>query len=545
MFFNHASQSIKHALAVFPAHVYQEKLTQPRRRKGKNGKYPTIRGRGVFYMPRSHNQRCIVKIAYTKNTKTRSWAAHGQYLQREHAQNMEGTGSGFNHLSYDINMKELLRTWQKAEDPHLFKVIVSPENGQQMNLKQHAKDLMLQMERDLKTKLEWAAIDHHNTDNPHLHILIRGIDEHGNTLLMDARYLSQGIRHRSQEIATLELGLCLAHDRLRKREQILEKQYVTEIDRSLRHKAQNSMISYHNPVSDNVLAREYRLLEIKRLKFLESLGLAQKIAPKAWRLSDNLETSLKELQISHDIIKSRARHQIPSFNHEKLSPTLIKDGKSLTGKVIGMGLDDELQDRRYLLLDGIDGKVHYIQATNSIVKARDNHEFENGHVITLEKHKFTNEFDKTIEYIKVHNHIDLENLASLPLSRINNDIISFVMEHGIAPKPSVHEQSFANEYALIMRKRFDELVNENVITLDINGLYHLHKNWQLQFEKIINRRYQNLTLTNNTKHALSNERLLKKSKINLPDRIIEHEQQQLSLEQKRIRKQAKSRELER
>jgi hypothetical protein len=30
------------------------------------------------------------------------------------------------------------------------------------------------MERDLGTKLDWIGVDHYNTDNPHLHILVRG-----------------------------------------------------------------------------------------------------------------------------------------------------------------------------------------------------------------------------------------------------------------------------------------------------------------------------------------------------------------------------------
>ena len=38
------------------------------------------------------------------------------------------------------------------------------------------------METDLGTKLDWIAVDHHNTGHPHTHILVRGVTDNGNTL---------------------------------------------------------------------------------------------------------------------------------------------------------------------------------------------------------------------------------------------------------------------------------------------------------------------------------------------------------------------------
>jgi type IV secretory pathway VirD2 relaxase len=32
---------------------------------------------------------------------------------------------------------------------------------------------MSEMERDLGTKLEWIAVDHWNTEHPHVHIIVR------------------------------------------------------------------------------------------------------------------------------------------------------------------------------------------------------------------------------------------------------------------------------------------------------------------------------------------------------------------------------------
>jgi type IV secretory pathway VirD2 relaxase len=44
------------------------------------------------------------------------------------------------------------------------------------------------MERDLGTKLDWIAVDHYNTDNPHVHLLIRGKAEDGRDLVISRDY---------------------------------------------------------------------------------------------------------------------------------------------------------------------------------------------------------------------------------------------------------------------------------------------------------------------------------------------------------------------
>ena len=145
----------------------------------------TTRRRAYQREPRAFMQRSVVKVSYARNARSASWAAHGRYLAREGAQREDAKGLGFDSTRDDINLSQLLAGWQKAGDPRLFRIIVSPENGAVMDLKEHARELVAQMERDLGTRLEWAAIDHHNTDNPHVHILIRGVTESGNALSID------------------------------------------------------------------------------------------------------------------------------------------------------------------------------------------------------------------------------------------------------------------------------------------------------------------------------------------------------------------------
>ena len=61
---------------------------------------------------------------------------------------------------------------------------------------------MAQIESDLGTHLEWVAIDHHDRAHPHFHIVVRGVDEEGNALLLARDYVRAGIRARSQGLRT-------------------------------------------------------------------------------------------------------------------------------------------------------------------------------------------------------------------------------------------------------------------------------------------------------------------------------------------------------
>jgi type IV secretory pathway VirD2 relaxase len=492
MFIN-GQKTFHHQIDLLPTHIRYAKskhrIFKPRTGGSRGSSY--FAGHGIFSLLAHRNQQCVVKISYAKNTKTRSWAAHGEYLQREHAQTVGEKGLGFNSQSEAVDLKLTLRQWQKENDEHVFKLIISPENGHQLDLKQHARELMQQVQRDLKTKLEWAAINHHNTDHPHLHILIRGIDDQRKALIIERDYLSHGFRRQSEDLATRVLGIRLNRDIVQARTRQVEREYVTGIDRNILRKAEKSIVNYHTPAPDNVLSREQRLLEIRRLKFLETLGLAEQIGNKAWKLSSNLELALQQRQLSNDIIKSQANHNISSITNEMPIPTQIHEHKPLTGKVVGMGLENELKDQRYLLLEGIDGKVHYLQATNSIVKARDNFEFGNNDIITLEKKKFVNRQRETIEYVKIQNHFSLGKLQRVPHSRLDRDVIEFVKTHGMRPNHYFPEKSFAHEYANAMTIRFHELEREKIFIKE-NEQYRLTSDWERKLE----RTQRQLNLTN-------------------------------------------------
>src|SRR5438034_11297502 len=203
-----------------------------------------------------------------------------------------------------------LRGWQRAGDARLWKFIVSPEHAERLDLKAHTRALVSHMERDLGTRLEWVAIDHYNTDNPHVHLLVRGRDARGQALQIHPDYLKQGIRRRSQDLATQVLGYRSEREIVLSRGQAVERLRFTDIDRALiRHGGTRGLVTIDGPTPKAPAARAFRQQEPRRLQMLEDLGLAEKVWTRTWRLSPQLETALRQAQLSGDIIKTLARHQ--------------------------------------------------------------------------------------------------------------------------------------------------------------------------------------------------------------------------------------------
>jgi len=94
-----------------------------------------------------------------------------------------------------------------------------------------------------------------------------------------------------------------------------------------------------------------------RLATLEQLGLAAKDGTDRWRLTHEVETTLRALGERGDIVK--AIHRALKGEPRELSLSIGK-GTVIEGRVIGRGFADELHDRGYLIVDATDGRAHYL-----------------------------------------------------------------------------------------------------------------------------------------------------------------------------------------
>lgn len=96
--------------------------------------------------------------------------------------------------------------WAKDDRRH-FRLILSPENGTRLgDLKDYTREVMARAEAALGTRLQWIAVDHWDTDNPHTHIILRGRHQDGRDLVIPRDYVSHGFRNAARDIATERLG---------------------------------------------------------------------------------------------------------------------------------------------------------------------------------------------------------------------------------------------------------------------------------------------------------------------------------------------------
>src|SRR3546814_3935375 len=96
------------------------------------------------------------------------------------------------------------------------------------DLKTFARELMGQMETDLGTKLDWVGVDHWNTDNPHVHIILRGRTDDGQDLVISRDYIKEGMRARAQDLVTQELGPRTDHEIRRNLERQIDAERWTK-----------------------------------------------------------------------------------------------------------------------------------------------------------------------------------------------------------------------------------------------------------------------------------------------------------------------------
>lgn len=375
-------------LRIAPGRIRPERA----RRGGGGARFRFSRRLGLpgssFVSPgtRAYLQRSVVKIAYVPNRPDRAWSAHARYLEREGAQREGERGVGFNALDEEVPLAPTVRGWQEGGDELVWKLVVSPERGHRIDLRGHARSLMEQVSEDLQTPLEWVAIEHQNTDNPHVHVLLRGRREDGAALEIDPDYIKHGFRTRSAELATNELGYRTEHDHRQALEREISALRLTSLDRALVSAADDRgrvRVSFLPPADGALAAR--RRLELGRLQHLRDVGLATKEGPFRWRLEPGFEGLLRELQQAGDIAKRVARDA--PFLRERLA-SLARfepgEGRSVAGRLIGTGLDQDLYGRSYFLLEGDDGVVYHARQTRRIQEARARGRLRLGDQVVLE-----------------------------------------------------------------------------------------------------------------------------------------------------------------
>ena len=385
-------------------------MTNRARRRRSQSQSEAIR---QFRSSRLGSQRVSVRVTYAKSKNQGQWKAHGRYIARDTATHGgDPSRAGFDATRTDINIPSVLDSWQRAGDERLFKIIVSPEFGERLNLQDHTRKLIQCMEKDLKTRLEWVAAVHFNTEHPHVHIAIRGKDQNGCALVIARDYIRSGIRSQAENLATKALGARTELDAEEARQMEITRARYTSLDRTIQiaNDGQSSSFAITTDITAPGLSdRERRLQQSlsARLAHLEKMGLAKSVGSQQWIVQSEFETVLRTLQQTVDRQKMLAAHgALLSDPRLPFEVTNIRNLKAVEGRVL-LHAEDDASGRRYLLLEGTDAKVHLIYHTKEIEEARRAGTLAVNNFVRLEKR-----FADRVPHIEISDYGDADALLT-------------------------------------------------------------------------------------------------------------------------------------
>lgn len=457
-------------------------------RIGRGAAWGTLASAGLM---RGGSRRAVIKVRIAKLQAGNVAAprAHMRYIQRD---GVDRSGAPGNLYGPDVEEIDGGQFTERCDgDLHQFRIIVSPDDGDQLSdLRPFVRDLMRQMEHDLETKLDWAAVDHHNTGHPHAHVVIRGKYDQGHDLIIARDYVTHGIRQRASELLTLELGPEDEFEQQLKLARDVEADRFTRLDRSiLKHVDQGYLTISSLPPQEP----EAHTAHMRRLRNLADLGLAVERQTGVWLIDPAMEQKLRNLGQRNDIIATmhRAMKQAgldcPSGSFAIFR---AEDGsKPVLGKVAALGLTDEVNDRHFVVVDGVDGRVHYAD----IGKVHPEALPEKGMIVSIEAASSQDD-TKLRNRLRIQSYLSFEKLAEA-------EGVTWLDKELLAKSPTpMADQGFGVEAKTALNRRRQWLISQGPGQLDGQGQFK--PNSKL-FETLRHREYEKATQALSKEQGLS------------------------------------------
>lgn len=374
------------------------------------------------------------------------------YLQRAETRGNDSFAF-YDRSELGIDGKAVTAGW--AEDSRHFRLIISAEDGEGLgDLKPFVREVMSGLERQLGTKLEWLAVDHWDTDNPHTHVLIRGRRADGQDLFIPSRLISSGIREHAQEIVTRLLGPRLESDLWRDHWREVSRMTVTPLDRELIASQDGEGIIH-----------VYQPHLIARLERLEAWDLAERTRD-GWRISDNLFGKLKAIDEHQAIERAVSTHRRPG----QLLPLLAAaPTEAIEGQLVHYGPADDMSDIFLAVIETGRGELRYA----CIAREADKLTLDgvvSGSIVTLE--------------------------PNVPAPKPADHAIAAIAEKTGGLYSAEHHQSVSSRvsasliYANI--RRLEAMRRMSLINRDANGVFlvgHDHLERATMFDERLSRRY--------------------------------------------------------
>lgn len=320
------------------------------------------KGSGTRHLAPLQRRRVIVKVHIARSGKSGPglYRAHVSYLQRDGVGRDGEDSSIYDRAADKIDPGDFIK--RSDNDPHHFRIIVSPEDGAKIgDLKSYTRAFMSEVERDLNQRVDWIAVDHHDTGHPHTHIIVRGKDYRDRDLVIAKDYLTSGLRASAEELMTQWLGPRRSLEIISQRKQEIDQERWTRLDRAI---LERSLEGQFAPRSGSSGAERFeRSLQIARARFLESIGLAKKSGSLEWTLADNWQDDLKRYGRRGDIIRSLSFAAGERRANVRFVEDVHHGSAAITGTVKTFGPEDELRDTRFMLVEDFDGALWHVPSS--------------------------------------------------------------------------------------------------------------------------------------------------------------------------------------
>ena len=307
-------------------------------------------------------QRVVVKVHVSRHRPGKvhgSVLRHVSYVGRESASLDGKHGVFYDATREGLDARQIVKAWE--QDRHHFRLIVSAENaGDLPDTNKYIRTVMARVERDLGTSLQWLAVNHYNTDNPHTHILCRGIKQDNTDLVIPRQYVSYGIRRRAEEVATEILGPRSAEDIRREQDSQIEAERFTALDRMIERHLESGKIDLH-PDKRIGFGADDRTRILGRLQFLQTMDLAKKGRGTWWMLDPEFGFKLRDLGQRNDIIKVLYATLGNQAGYVERLGTRDALAEPILGALVAKGSVDEISDRQFVVVRDVVGRLYYSQ----------------------------------------------------------------------------------------------------------------------------------------------------------------------------------------
>lgn len=409
---------------------------------------------------RSDGRRVVIKARVVRHHGHRFRAAplgrHIDYLAREGVTRDGRDAVLFDQRSERVDASDFARRCE--DDRHHFRFIVSPQDAADMEeLRVFTRELMTDMASDLGTKLDWVGIDHWNTDNPHIHILLRGRADDGTDLVIDRDYISEGLRARAEARVTLELGPRSRQEIEAALSREVEAERWTSLDRRLQQMSEKGVgVVDLRPTTKGYAGQDSQLL-LGRAASLERMALATRIGPAVWTLKPGFEQTLRDLAIRTDIIKTMHRAltqagRVPDLSaialHEE-QPGNRATSDPVLGRLVARGLHDELTGTAFAIVEGTDGRAHHLRFADLELTG----DAPAGAIVELRSWRGKDGRDR----------LSLATRSDLPLNKqIGATGATWIDRQLVSREPLATANGFGREVRDAMAARRDHLVDQGI-----------------------------------------------------------------------------------